>query len=166
MNIFLITSNNRHLWIDLGLEKLNVKHLLGVDRMGPITPRCYTLTHSDFTGELFLSIGLEFDKETISGFYTRIMRDEVLAEWLREETGYSLNVYCHVSGGFVIGTAGMRFKIFRRELPLVLKAICKGDNDLFTANPNLENTPIFVHFKSNNKKYSKIENWGKPRDYR
>jgi len=60
----------------------------------------------------------------------------------------------------------MRYKIFRRELPLVLKAICNGDSDFFTANPNLENAPIFVHFKSNNKKYNKIENWGKPKDYR
>jgi len=113
-----------------------------------------------------LSIGLEFDKEAISGFYTRIMRDEVLAEWLEEENNYSLNVYCHVSGGWVIGTAGWRYKIFRRELPLVLKAICKGDNDFFAANPDLENAPIFVHFKSKNKEYNKIERWGKIKDYR
>ena len=154
------------MWIDLGLEKLNVNYLLDVDPKGPVTPRCYTLTHSDFTGELFLSIGLEFDKEALSGFYTKIMRDEVLAEWSKDESGYSLNVFCHVSGGFVIGTAGMRFKIFRRELPLVIEAICKGDNDLFTANPNLEDAPIFIHFQSDNKKYNKIENWGKTKDYR
>jgi hypothetical protein len=153
-------------WIDLSLEKLNVTYISGVNPEGPITPRCYTLTHSDFTGELFLSIGPKFDKEAISGFYTRIMRDEVLAEWLEEESNYSFNVYCHVSGGFVIGTAGWRYKIFRRELPLVLKAICKGDSDFFTANPDLENAPIFVHFQSKNKKYHKVERWGKIKDYR
>jgi hypothetical protein len=153
-------------WIDLSLEKLNVTYISGVNPEGPITPRCYTLTHSDFTGELFLSIGPKFDKEAISGFYTRIMRDEVLAEWLEEESNYSFNVYCHVSGGFVIGTAGWRYKIFRRELPLVLKAICKGDDDFFAANPDLENAPIFVHFRSKNKEYHKIERWGKIKDYR
>lgn len=84
----------------MGLEKLIVNYLSGVNPNGPITPRCYTLTHSDFTGELFLSIGVEFDKKAISGFYTKIMRDEVLAEWVKQENGYSLNVYCHVSGGF------------------------------------------------------------------
>lgn len=67
---------------------------------------------------------------------------------------------------FLIGTAGWRYKIFRRELPLVLEAICKGDNDYFVANPRLESAPIFVQFQSKNKKYNKIENWGKPKDYR
>lgn len=150
---------------DLSLEKLNITYSSGVNPKGPITPRCYTLTHSDFRGELFLSIGPEFDKESISGFYTRIMRDEILAEWLKEEKGYSLNVYCHVSGGFVVGTAGWRYKIFTRELPLVLKAICQGDNDFFTANPSLQNSPIFVHFQSKNKKYNKIEKWGKTKEH-
>lgn len=154
------------MWIDLSPGKLNINYVSGVNPEGPIIPRCYTLTHSDLTGELFLSIGREFDEEAISGFYTRIMRDEVLAEWLKKENGHSLNVYCHVSGGFVIGTAGWRYKIFRRELPLALKAICEGDNDFFIANLNLENAPIFVHFQSKNKKYQKIEKWGKTRDYR
>jgi hypothetical protein len=150
----------------LGLEKLIVNYLSGVNPNGPITPRCYTLTHSDFTGELFLSIGVEFDKKAISGFYTKIMRDEVLAEWVKQENDYLLNVYCYVSGGFLIGTAGWRYKIFKRELPLLLEAICKGDSDYFVANPSLESAPIFVHFQSKNKKYNKIENWGKPKDYR
>jgi hypothetical protein len=151
---------------DLSLEKLNITYSSGVNPKGPITPRCYTLTHSDFTGELFLSIGPEFDKKSISGFYTRIMRDEILAKWIKEEKGYCLNVYCHVSGGFVIGTAGWRCKIFRRELPLVLKAICQGDNDFFTANPSMQNSLILVHFQSKNEKYNKIEKWGKTKDHR
>ena len=58
-----------------------------------------------------------------------------------------------------------RDSIFRREMPLVLKAICKGDNDLFISNPVLENSPIFVHFQSKNKKYNKVERWGAPKDY-
>ena len=68
----------------MGLEKLNVNYFLGVAPKDPITPLCCTLAHSDFTGELFLSIGLEFNEEAISGFYTRIMRHEVLAEWSKE----------------------------------------------------------------------------------
>jgi hypothetical protein len=69
----------------LGLEKLEIKFLPGVDSTRPIANRRYTLTHSDFSGDLFLSIGLEFDKQAISGLYTRIMRDEILAEWLKQE---------------------------------------------------------------------------------
>jgi len=149
----------------LSLENLNVKYLHDVNPTGPITPRCYTLTHSDFTGKLFLSIGIEFDKKAISGFYTKIMRDEVLAEWLKDENDYSLHVYCHVSGGIIIGRAGWRDSIFRREMPLVLKAICQGDKDLFISNPVLENSPIIVHFQSSNKNFKKVEIWGIPKDY-
>ena len=149
----------------MGLEKLEIKFLSGVDSTGPIDKRCYTLTHSDFSGDLFLSIGLEFDKQAISGFYTRLMRDEILAEWLKQEESFSLHVYCHVSGGIILGTVGWRHSIFKRELPLVLRCICNGDIELFEKDPNLKNSIIFVHFKSKNKKYNKVERWGTPKDY-
>lgn len=149
----------------LGLEKLQIKFLPGIDSTGPIDNRRYTLTHSDFSGDLFLSIGLEFDKQAISGLYTRLMRDEILAEWLKQEESFSLHVYCHVSGGIVLGTAGWRSSIFKRELPLVLRCICNGDIELFDKDPNLKNSIIFVHFKSKNKKYNKVERWGTPKDY-
>jgi len=67
-------------------------------------PRRYTLTHSDFTGDLYLTIGSDYNMKQCSGLYTKLMRDEVFAEILEAEKGYALHVYCHVSGGFVIGT--------------------------------------------------------------
>ena len=149
----------------LGLEKLKVKFMVGVNSRKPIEGRCYTLTHSDFSGDLFLSIGLEFDKKVISGFYTRLMRDEVLAEWLKDEENYLLHVYCHVSGGLVVGTAGWRDSIFRRELPLVLRCICNGDKSLFDLHPSLMDATILVHFRSSNKKFDKIESWSSPKYY-
>ena len=149
----------------MGLEKLHVKFLTGVDSHGPVDGRCYTLTHSDFSGDLFLSIGLEFDAGAISGFYTRLMRDEVLAEWLKQDGSYALHVYCHVSGGIIIGTAGWRDSIFRHELPLVLRCVCNGDKGLFKTQPSLTDAPIFVHFKSSNEKFAKVEHWGVPKDY-
>lgn len=38
-------------------EKLHVGLAEGSIADGPVTPRCYTLTHSDTTGDLFLTIG-------------------------------------------------------------------------------------------------------------
>ena len=137
----------------------------GVNSKEPIAGRCYTLTHSDFSGDLFLSVGLDFDKKAISGLYTRLMRDEILAEWLKEEDNFSLHVYCHVSGGIILGTAGWRYSIFKRELPLVLSCIYNGDKDLFAEHQNLKDSVIFVYFKSKNKKYDKVEKWGKPSDF-
>jgi hypothetical protein len=94
------------------------------------------------------------------------MRDEVLAEFTKEEGGLVLRVYCHVSGGFVIGTAKWRYVIFCRELPFVLEAVRFGDRNLFEKIPNLDNTPVFIHFQSTANQFNKVENWGTIADYK
>ena len=147
-------------------EKLHINFLRGATSGSPLLARRYTLTHSDSTGELFLSIGLEYNKRQIGGWYTRLMRDEVLAEWKQDEQGYTLHVYLHVSGGFVVGRAGWRYAIFRRELPLVLESMRYGDRDFFTTHPELDQTPIYVHFHSSKSRYHRIEQFGVPSNYR
>ena len=132
---------------------------------GPITPRCYTLTHSDLTGDLFLTIGAAYDIEQISGLYTRLMRDEVLAEWRRDEGLAELHVHCHVSDGFTLGPARLRLAIFRRELPLVLQALRFGDRRFFAAHPALDEAPIVVHFRAKQPRYNLMEVWGSPADH-
>lgn len=91
-------------------------------------PRRYTLTHNDVTGALALSIGDQYNSAQLEGWYVRMIRDEVLAEWRRDEkegkevevekagggkersdssnsssspassSGHSLHIFCHVSG--------------------------------------------------------------------
>lgn len=65
----------------LNPRKLHVRFAAGGTPQGPLTPRRYTLTHSDSTGDLFLTIAPEVDRKQIAGWYTRLMRDEVLAQW-------------------------------------------------------------------------------------
>jgi hypothetical protein len=146
-------------------EKLHVRFLPGAAPEGPITPRCYTLTHSDATGDLFLTIGPQHDREQISGLYTRLMRDEVLAEWGGEEDSPVLHVHCHVSGGLVLGSAGWRDAIFRRELPLVLESFRFGDRRLFEIHPMLGRAAILVHFHATQSRYDRVESWGVLADY-
>jgi len=150
----------------LNPNKLHLTYLADTTPESLKLPRRYTLTHSDITGQLFLSIGSEYDTKQISGLYTRLMRDEVLAELAEEEDGLVFRVHCHVSGGFVIGTAKWRYNIFRSELPLVLEAIRHGDRTVFEQDPQLDNTPVLVHFKSTNKRFNKVENWDTMADYR
>jgi hypothetical protein len=147
-------------------EKLHVRFAEGVAADGPLTSRRYTLTHSDSTGDLFLTVGSSYDREQISGWYTRLMRDEVLAEWREDIEGAALHVFCHVSGGLVFGMAGWRYAIFQRELPLVLEAFRHGDRTLYEMNPDLDHAPILVHFRSNRQRYQRLEHWGTPADYR
>jgi len=146
--------------------KLHVKYLHEATPDAPVAPRFYTLTHSDSTGDLFLSIGPAYDKKQISGLYTRLMRDEVLAELKKDSEELSLNVHCHISGGFVFGRAKWRYNIFCSELSLALEAIRFGDKVLFDNDPRLDENPVFVHFKSADKKYEKTEKWGKLGDYK
>jgi hypothetical protein len=60
-------------------EKLFVTYVLGATAIGPVSPRRYTLTHSDFTSDLYLSVDLDYDRKALLGLYTKLMRDEVLA---------------------------------------------------------------------------------------
>jgi len=145
--------------------KLHVTYLTDTTLESLTLPRRYTLTHSDITGELYLSIGNQYNTKQISGLYTRLMRDEVLAEFA-EEDGLVFRVHCHVSGGFVLGTAKWRYNIFHSELPLVLAAIRYGDRVLFEQNPKLDNTPVVIHFRSTVSRFDKVENWGTMADYR
>jgi hypothetical protein len=149
----------------LNPQKLHVNYLPGVDDTGPLLPRRYTLTHSDATGDLFLSVGPDYDREATSGWYIRLMRDEVLAEWQETGSGHSLHLYCHVSGGLAFGPAGWRYRIFRHELPLVLEALRYGDAGLYAAHPELDRAPIWVHFHSTRRRYRRDERWGTPGEY-
>ncbi|GIM30275.1 hypothetical protein CPJCM30710_29410 [Clostridium polyendosporum] len=142
----------------LNPEKLYVEFRPGVTPTEPIIERKYTLTHSDITAELFLTIGLEYAYDKINK-----MRDEVLAEWRTYDGYLFLYVYVYVDGQF--GPA-IRNAIFRRELPLALEAIRYGDRRFFIAHPELDNVPIWIHFDSTNPYYNRLENWGTPKDYK
>jgi len=147
-------------------EKLHVKYLPGASPDSPASPRYYTLTHSDSTGDLFLTIGQCYDRTQVSKWYTRLMRDEVLAELRKDPGGYALNVYCHVSGGFVLGRAKWRYEIFCSELSLALEAIRHGDRIFFDHDPELDRIPVLVNFKSTDERYNKTVKWGSLRDYK
>jgi magnesium dechelatase len=164
----------------LNPDQLSVSFLPGTREDGPITPRAYTLTHSDVTGDLFLTIGPQFHWPQVAGWYTRLMRDEVLAEWqdkaLTDRRGKVLAerlddsvprliVHCHVSGGLVFGIKSWREGIFRYHLPMVLEAFRYGDQALVNDHPQLARAPIEVHFHYGGK--CKIElSWGVFDDYR
>lgn len=137
-------------------EKLSVEYMGGVTGTGPVIPRRYTLTHSDLTGDLFLTIGIHYAWDKINP-----MRDEVLAEW-KTNGGYLYYcVYLHVDQGeYNQNEAAKRNEIFRRELPLALTAIRYGDRFLFDAYPYLDQASIIINFMSIYPQFAKQENWG------
>ncbi|WP_432361607.1 staygreen family protein [Sporosarcina sp. UB5] len=144
----------------LNPDKLFVEFRNGVTKTEPIIGRKYTLTHSDITADLFLTIGLQFAYDKINA-----MRDEVLAEWRMSESYPYLFVYVYVDGEFGAVTSAVRNTVFRRELPLALEAIRYGDKKFFEIHSNLDNAPIWIHFDSTNPAYNKFEYWGTPKHY-
>lgn len=138
-------------------EKLFVQYRNGITTMQPVIPRRYTLTHSDETGDLFLTIGNEYAWDKIN---TK-MRDEVLGEWIIN--GGCLYFYVNLyidQGEYNQSASAIRNEIFRRELPLALTAIRYGDGSLFNKYPNLDNAAIIVNFISTYPQFARQENWG------
>lgn len=132
--------------VHLDPAHLSVNFLPETLPIGPITPRCYTLTHSDLTGELFLTIGAQYHLPQVAGWSTRLMRDEVLASWQGSDEPF-LEVNCHVSGGLVFGLPGWRASLFRYHMPLVLEALRYADRLQVEQHPALGQAPVELHLR-------------------
>jgi len=145
-------------------NKLHVTFCPKLSKQTEFIPRKYTLTHSDLTGDLFLAVGPEFDFHEIHKFYTKLMRDEVLGEWIIDGNIHLL-IHCHVSGGFVFGPARWRNSIFKNHLPMALNAICYGDRKIIATSADMQNAAVLVQFHARQKSLERTENWGKVFDY-
>ena len=118
---------------DFNKEKLNIVFADDIDNDGAIIPRRYTLTHSDETGELFLSIGKYYDYSKVSE-----LRDEVLGCWSCDENNlYYLRLEVLLDTCSDEEKIAIRNKIFRNELPMVIKAIIYGDREFFLIHKEL-----------------------------
>ncbi|XP_076951853.1 protein STAY-GREEN 1, chloroplastic-like [Bidens hawaiensis] len=125
-------------------------------------PRTYTLTHSDITSKLTLAISQTINISQLQGWYNKLYRDEVIAEWRKVKGNMSLHVHCHISGGHLLLDlcAHHRFLIFTKELPLVLKAFAYGDGNLLKNYPELQEALVWVYFHSNVREFNRVECWG------
>lgn len=143
-------------------EKLSVTYIAPATSFEPIDCRKYTLTHSDSTGELFLSIGITYDYQAINF----AMRDEVLADWITNNGEYLLYGKVYISNGeFDRNMSRIRYMIFKKELDLALTGIIYGDRSFFTFYPWLLDAPIYIQFGSIYPEFSKLEYYGTPRKY-
>ena len=141
---------------DFNKEKLFVEFMDGISATGPVIPRRYTLTHSDLTGDLFLTIGIQYAWDKINP-----MRDEVLGEWKPNGSSFYYCVYVYIDQGeYNLNVSKKRNDIFRRELPLALTAIRYGDRYLFESYPNLDHSFIIINFMSAYSQFARQESWG------
>ncbi|MBA2175989.1 staygreen family protein [Halobacillus locisalis] len=144
-------------------EKLSVTLIPPATKIEPIENRKYTLTHSDTTGELFLSTGTEYDIAAINP----VMRDEVIAEWMKDDQNrYYLAGKAHVDGTNMDKSSSMiRFNVFKKEMETALKGITYGDRAFFAEYPTLQDAPIYIQYESIYPKYNQTFYYGTPRQY-
>jgi hypothetical protein len=143
-------------------EKLSVTYSPPASIFYPLEGRKYTLTHSDNSGDMFLSIGCHYDLAKLNP----LMRDEVLAEWVTAMGQYSLSGEVYISGGeFDENLSKVRYMIFQKELPLALSAIINGDSGFYTYFPWLLDVPIYFCFESIFPEFNQVKFFGTPRQY-
>ncbi|NEZ46416.1 hypothetical protein FDF74_04205 [Clostridium niameyense] len=128
----------------LNPKKLHVEFRDNVTKTEPILGRKYTLTHSDTTGELFLTVGMNYAYNKIT-----LTRDEVLVTFKKTNNGYMLLGNVCIDGVYPsIYKSNYRRNIFMKELPLALESIIYGDKEFFKAHKDLYNSPIYIIFNS------------------
>lgn len=127
----------------------------------PILDRKYTMTHSDDTAQLYVTIGKRFAQDKFSS-----IRDEVLLGF--EPYGQQIQLF----GSVIVDTGDpnqnseLRNRIFLEEMPLALKAIRYADRELYDGNSQLDEVPIVIWFQSMNDKYNKLYKFGSMKEYR
>ncbi|KAI4387979.1 hypothetical protein MLD38_000359 [Melastoma candidum] len=128
-----------------------------------IIPRTYILSHCDFTANLTLTISNVISLYQLRGWYSK---DDVVGEWKVVNKEMCLHIHCFVSGpnSLIDLAAEFRYRIFSKEMPLVLKAILHGDASLFSDDPELLNSVVWVYFHSSSPKYNRMECWGPLKD--
>lgn len=143
-------------------EKLRVKYIPPATAFEPVDRRKYTLTHSDTTGELYLSIGTIYDYQAIN--YK--MRDEVLADWITVNGEYLLYGNVYISNGeYDKNMSRIRYMIFKKELDLALTGLIYGDRSFYSYYPWLLDAPIHVQFASIYPEFNELVYFGTPRKY-
>jgi len=142
--------------------KLKLTYFPPATPFKPVDERKYTFTHSDVTGELFLTIGYCYDFDAIN----MKLRDEVFAEWKHTMGQYTLTGKVFVSNGeFNEKYSMIRFHIFQKELPLALTAMVYGDRNFYMNHPWLLDSPIYVQFESAFPQFHQLIYYGTPRQY-
>lgn len=146
---------------ELNPQKVFVQYRDIMKPYEPVMDRKYTITHSDKTAELFVFVAKDYADDQITS-----MRDEVRVAWGQYEKGLALMGSVIVDGKGAIGNAYVRNNIFYKEMPTALQALRKADRFLFENEPELDNTPVFIHYISSNPEFNKIYDYGMIGNYK
>lgn len=142
-------------------DKVFVEYRDGVTPTSPIVRRHYTMTHSDDTGDMFVTIGHHYAEDKVTN-----LRDEVRLKWVLNGGVPGLYGEVLTDGEGISGSPRIRNAIFQREMHKALQAIRLADSQLFRKYSNLDHTPVLIQFKSQNPKYNQLYRYQEIGKYR
>jgi hypothetical protein len=127
-------------------------------------PRKYTTTHNDDRSEIYVSIGSDYNQNLLNTDEVINLQTQVIGKWIQRKHRYEIHLNVQVST-LKNPDAYLRNTIFCKELGLVLEGIALAETGLLHTHPKLAKTRIYIHFKSIEEKYRRIERWGRLGDW-
>ncbi|MGM9986844.1 MAG: staygreen family protein [Bacillaceae bacterium] len=140
--------------------KLETTFVDPITPYSPIKGRKYTLTHSDMTSMMFLTIATEYNYSAIN----QDLRDELLGTWKTYDNSYKLLLYAYI-GDSDYYVSLTKYHAFKYHMDLALQAIMYGDRELLKKYPELANCPIYIKFDSFIPIFNNYEFYGYIKDY-
>ncbi|MCM3236406.1 staygreen family protein [Heyndrickxia oleronia] len=143
-------------------DNLSVNILPLATKLTPLQGRRYTLSHSEATGEWLVSIGLKGSKQ-ITSFD---LQNVIQAEWTTKMGEYVLLGKINIdSEANDKKLAQIRYMIYQKELPFLIKMIINSDRLFFNYYPLLLDAPIHIEFQSTSSQLYQTLFMGTPRKY-
>lgn len=124
----------------------------------PVNGRVYTMTHSDETANLYVTVGCNIAKDQVD----LKNRDEVIAYLSTDDESSILWGCVLISGeGIPCENAKKRNEIFLREMHVALRAIRVADDAFYSKHPECNNAKVFIQFRSDDEQYHRWYDFGK-----
>lgn len=125
-------------------------------------PRVYTSTHNDDRREIYMFVGTELNEELLAEPEPKNVESQVTGKWkYNDKTGkYEIHLKVIVSSE-KNPQAEIRNTIYCKEMSTVLEALALSEQGLLLKYPDFKEVRIYITFTSTNKKYSRVEYWGK-----
>jgi hypothetical protein len=121
-------------------------------------PRKYTSTHDDETKQIFMGIGKNYNQILLSSDEVVKVESQVVGKWIKKNGKYQIHLTVLVSTE-QNPQPFFRNKVFCEEMSPVLEGIAFAETALLNLHPKLGRTKIFIHFKSIDPKYDRVEYW-------
>lgn len=141
--------------------KLNIERLDNILDSGPIMPRCYKVTYLKSSNNIIISIDKNEDKSK------NIYKGEGLCgRWCYENQKYMLFFQVNIATkNKDYEKAKEKNKVIREEIPLMLNAIIKAEENFLKRNKELNEAEIFIKFNCPCDDFYKVESFGKLENY-